>query len=96
MDKWEYKIIRDTSSEHDLNKLGAEGWELVAAVAKDYENISFISILNDVQLRTFKMYHYPSEGLGKVSNFSARTRGRFGQETQPRWGCVVSITQIPG
>jgi hypothetical protein len=30
MQKWEYKIVSD-ASEQDLDKLGLEGWELVAA-----------------------------------------------------------------
>ena len=31
MQKWEYKRIRGWGDEIELNKLGAEGWELVAA-----------------------------------------------------------------
>ena len=32
MQKWEYKMLRnsDITSEEELNKLGAQGWELVA------------------------------------------------------------------
>ena len=33
MQKWEYKILRDAPSEDELNKLGAEGWELIAVTA---------------------------------------------------------------
>ncbi|HEY0322069.1 MAG TPA: hypothetical protein VGC66_14005 [Pyrinomonadaceae bacterium] len=32
MQKWEYKVIHGTPSEHELNLLGEEGWELVAVV----------------------------------------------------------------
>jgi hypothetical protein len=32
MPKWEYKEISGTSLERELNKLGEEGWELVAVV----------------------------------------------------------------
>jgi hypothetical protein len=28
--KWEYKSVKDGLSEHSLNVLGSEGWELVA------------------------------------------------------------------
>ncbi len=30
MQKWEYKVLRHGASEEELNKLGAEGWELIA------------------------------------------------------------------
>jgi hypothetical protein len=30
MRKWEYKVVNYDPSESDINKLGAEGWELVA------------------------------------------------------------------
>jgi hypothetical protein len=33
MQKWEYKVISGYSSESELNKLGEQGWELVAVVA---------------------------------------------------------------
>jgi hypothetical protein len=33
MQKWEYKIIDGYSYEFELDELGEEGWELVAAVA---------------------------------------------------------------
>jgi hypothetical protein len=33
MQKWEYKRIGGWGTELELNKLGAEGWELVAAAA---------------------------------------------------------------
>jgi hypothetical protein len=31
MQKWEYKTISCAATEKDLNELGAQGWELVAA-----------------------------------------------------------------
>jgi hypothetical protein len=40
MQEWEYKVIRGYSSEKELNKLGAEGWELVAVVAGGAEETS--------------------------------------------------------
>ncbi len=30
MQTWEYKVVGDGLSQYELNKLGAEGWELVA------------------------------------------------------------------
>jgi len=30
MQKWEYKVLNGGLSEDELNKLGAEGWELIA------------------------------------------------------------------
>jgi hypothetical protein len=35
---WEYKIIRSISEE-EINKLGAEGWELAATLAPDSDNM---------------------------------------------------------
>ena len=32
--KWEYKIVRQESSEENCNALGEEGWELVAVTAE--------------------------------------------------------------
>jgi hypothetical protein len=34
MQKWEYKVVTD-ESESSLNRLGAEGWELVSIVFAD-------------------------------------------------------------
>lgn len=31
--KWEYRVETATMSSEDLDKLGAEGWELVAVVS---------------------------------------------------------------
>lgn len=32
MQKWEYKVLRGYPEERDLDRLGGEGWELVAVV----------------------------------------------------------------
>ena len=39
MQKWEYKVIDGWPSQRELNRLGAEGWELVsvAAVGDEFE-----------------------------------------------------------
>jgi uncharacterized protein DUF4177 len=33
MQRWEYKVVDDVPSEDELNKLGADGWELIAITA---------------------------------------------------------------
>ena len=39
MQKWEYKVVHGWLPEEDLNKLGAEGWELVTYI---YESNDYI------------------------------------------------------
>jgi hypothetical protein len=39
MQKWEYKVIYGYPNEQALNKLGEEGWELVAVVAGGLEHV---------------------------------------------------------
>lgn len=35
MDRWEYQVVNTLFSEEELNALGAEGWELVAALRSE-------------------------------------------------------------
>jgi hypothetical protein len=43
MQKWEYKILKEAPSEAELNKLGAEGWELIviAGAVSEYYDIRY-------------------------------------------------------
>lgn len=36
---WEYKVLDNSWDERDLNKLGAEGWELVAVDASRGDHV---------------------------------------------------------
>jgi len=46
MQKWEYKIVtssvRSSGDEQELNRLGEEGWELVAATWGDTHGSKYI------------------------------------------------------
>jgi hypothetical protein len=36
MQKWEYKVLDGVPSQDDLNKLGIDGWELIAVAASPW------------------------------------------------------------